>query len=63
MKKLLSMILVLLLALSAMATLAVAETEGGSVRILANVTGGKDEEETLLWAQALSEATGLDVTV
>lgn len=63
MKKLLCALLTLVLALSAMATLAVAESEGGEVRILANVTGGKDEEENLLWAQALSEATGLTVTV
>lgn len=63
MKKLFSMLLVLVLALSAFASLAVAESEGGSVRILASVTGGKDDEEMTLWAAALSEATGLDVTI
>ena len=62
MKKLFSMLLVLVLALSAFAALAVAE-EAGSVRILAGVTGGKDDEEMTLWAAALSEATGLNVTV
>ncbi len=63
MKKLLCGLLCLVLALSALASVAMAETATGSVRILANVTGGKDEEEMTLWAQALSEATGLDVTV
>lgn len=63
MKKLLCGLLCLVLALSALASVAMAETSTGSVRILANVTGGKDEEEMTLWAQALSEATGLDVTV
>lgn len=33
------------------------------MRILASVTGGKDDEEMTLWAAALSEATGLDVTI
>ena len=63
MKKLLCGLLCLVLALSALASVAMAETAAGSVRILANVTGGKDEVEMTLWAQALSEATGLDVTV
>ena len=63
MKKLLCGLMCLVLALSALASVAMAETATGSVRILANVTGGKDEEEMTLWAQALSEATGLDVTV
>lgn len=63
MKKLFCGLLCLVLALSALASVAMAETAAGSVRILANVTGGKDEEEMTLWAQALSEATGLDVTV
>lgn len=63
MKKLLCGLLCLVLALSALASVAMAETATGSVRILANVTGGKDEEEMTLWAQALSEATGLNVTV
>ena len=63
MKKLFCGLLCLVLALSALASVAMAETATGSVRILANVTGGKDEEEMTLWAQALSEATGLDVTV
>lgn len=63
MKRLFSMLLVLVLVLSAFATLAVAESEGGAVRMLAAVTGGKDDEEMTLWAAALSEATGLTVTV
>lgn len=33
----------------------------GSVRILCNVTGGKDDAEMKLFQEALSEATGLDV--
>ena len=56
MKKLFCGLLCLVLALSALASVAMAETAAGSVRILANVTGGKDEEEMVLWAQALSEA-------
>ncbi|MGN0801770.1 MAG: extracellular solute-binding protein [Candidatus Faecivicinus sp.] len=64
MKKLLSMILVLMLAMGAFAAMAAAEeTEAGTVRMLAAVTGGKDEEENTLWAEALSEATGLNVIV
>ena len=35
----------------------------GSVRILASVTGGKDEEEMKLFEKALSDATGLTVTI
>ena len=35
----------------------------GSVKILSNVTGGKDDEEMALFEKALSEATGLDVTI
>ena len=42
-----------MLALSALAATAVAEGEGGTVRMLVNVTGGKDEEENALWAEAL----------
>lgn len=64
MKKLLSMILVLMLAMGAFAAMAAAEeAEAGTVRMLAAVTGGKDEEENILWAEALSEATGLNVIV
>ena len=63
MKKLLCGLLCLVLALSALASVAMAETATGDVRILTNVTGGKDEEEMVLWAQALSEATGLNVTL
>ena len=36
---------------------------GGSVRILMNVTGGKDEEEMKLFVQALETETGLDIEV
>lgn len=36
---------------------------GGTVKIMSGVTGGKDEEETKLFAQALSEATGLNVVI
>lgn len=49
MKKLLSALLVLMFVLSAVAMTATAETEGGTVRMLVNVTGGKDEEENVLW--------------
>lgn len=35
----------------------------GDVKMLVNVTGGKDEEEMELFAKALSEATGLNVTM
>ena len=61
MKKLLSAMLILVLALSALAATAVAEGEGGTVRMLVNVTGGKDEEENALWAEALGAATGLTI--
>ncbi len=37
--------------------------DGGTVRIMMNVTGGKDEEEMKLFQQALSDATGLDVQI
>lgn len=35
----------------------------GAVRIMAAVTGGKDEEEMKLFQEKLSEATGLDVQI
>jgi putative aldouronate transport system substrate-binding protein len=35
----------------------------GEVKILAAVTGGKDDEEMALFEQALSDATGLTVTI
>ncbi len=44
-------------------TTAQAETAGGSVRILLNVTGGKDEEEMKLFVEALEAATGLEIEV
>lgn len=44
-------------------TAAQAEASGGSVRILLNVTGGKDEEEMKLFVEALEKATGLDIEV
>ena len=59
--------LVLALVMLSCCTVSMAEetfTEAtGSVRILSGVTGGKDEEEMTLWAKALSDATGLEVTV
>jgi len=36
---------------------------GGTVRIMMNVTGGKDEAEMILFQKALSDATGLDVQI
>lgn len=38
-------------------------TPTGTVKIMANVTGGKDDAEMKLFEQALSEATGLDVQI
>lgn len=35
----------------------------GTVRIMANVTGGKDDAEMELFEKALSEATGLDIQI
>lgn len=35
----------------------------GTVRIMMNVTGGKDEEEMKLFQEKLSEATGLDIQI
>ena len=64
MKKLFSMLLVLVLALSAFAALAVAQAEeAGTVKMLVNVTGGKDEDEMIIWGEALSEATGLNIVL
>lgn len=34
-----------------------------NVKIMSGITGGKDEEETKLFEQALSKATGLNVTI
>ena len=62
MRKLLAMLLALVMVLGLLPMLASAEASG-TVRILAAVTGGKDADEMELWAKALSEATGLDVTV
>jgi putative aldouronate transport system substrate-binding protein len=62
MKKLFSLLLVLVLALSAFATVAAAEAEG-TVKMLVNVTGGKDEAEMVLWGEALSAATGLNIVL
>ena len=42
-------------------TEAQAEAAGGTVRMLMNVTGGKDEEEMKLFVEALEAATGLDI--
>ncbi|NLK27323.1 MAG: ABC transporter substrate-binding protein [Clostridiales bacterium] len=36
---------------------------GGTVRIMMNVTGGKDEDEMKLFQDALSEATGLTIEI
>jgi putative aldouronate transport system substrate-binding protein len=36
---------------------------GGVVRIMMNVTGGKDEEEMKLFQKALSDATGLEIQI
>jgi len=36
---------------------------GGDIRILTSVTGGKDEEEMKLFAEALGKATGMNVTM
>lgn len=44
-------------------TEAQAEAAGGTVRMLMNVTGGKDEEEMKLFVEALEAATGLDIEV
>jgi putative aldouronate transport system substrate-binding protein len=40
-----------------------AAASGGAVRIIANVTGGKDEAEMKKFEEALSKATGLTVTI
>jgi len=36
---------------------------GGEIRMLTNVTGGKDDEEMKLFAEALGKATGMKVTM
>lgn len=40
-----------------------AKTPSGTVRIMSNVTGGKDDAEMRLFEQALSEATGLTIEI
>lgn len=37
--------------------------EGGAVRIMSSITGGKDDAEMKLFEQALSEATGLEISI
>lgn len=39
------------------------ETAGGTVKIMAAITGGKDEAEMKLFQDALVEATGLDIVI
>ena len=58
-KKLLSFGLALVM-LMGMGTVALAEATG-TVKILTNVTGGKDEEEMKLFAEAFSKGIGLEV--
>ena len=36
---------------------------GDTVKMIVNVTGGKDDEEMQLWEEALEEATGLDIEI
>lgn len=40
-----------------------AKTPSGTVRIMSNVTGGKDDAEMKLFEQALGEATGLTIEI
>lgn len=63
MKKLFSFLLVLTMLLSTLAVAAAAEEASGTVRMLVGVTGGKDDEEMQLWAEALSAATGLEIII
>ena len=66
MKKI-SRMLCLLLALLMMAATALAEPAltpaSGAVKMLVSVTGGKDEEEMVKFAEALSAAVGLEVSM
>lgn len=50
-------------AAAASAGSASAAQPSGTVRILASVTGGKDDEEMKLFEQALGEATGLTISI
>ena len=61
MKKVLSVLLAIVLLMSVFAVASLAEAEGGTVRMLVAVTGGKDEEEMALFAKTLGEATGLTI--
>ncbi|HPY95169.1 MAG TPA: extracellular solute-binding protein, partial [Clostridia bacterium] len=58
--RLLSLMLALLMALSLTSALAEAN---GEIKILTNVTGGKDDAEMLLFAEALGKAVGAKVTM
>ena len=57
--RLLALVLALVMLLSVSLT-AMAET-AGTIKILTNVTGGKNEEEMALFAKALSDAIGAEV--
>ncbi len=61
MKKILSVLLAVTLLTGLFAVTSLAEADGGAVRMLVAVTGGKDAEEMALFAQALGEATGLTI--
>lgn len=66
-----SLTIALLLALSCLlGSAAVAEVSAqeltpatGAVKMLVNVTGGKDDAEMVLFAEALSKATGLEISM
>lgn len=60
MKKLLSLVLALVMVLSVGVT---ALAESGTIKILTNVTGGKDDDEMKLFAQAMSKAIGQEVVM
>lgn len=59
-KKYLAFALALVMLLSSGLVTALAEA-GSTVKILTAVTGGKDEEEMKLFAEAFSKGTGLDI--
>ncbi len=62
MKKFLSLLLATIMVLG-LFSFATAEESIGDVKILTNVTGGKDEEEMVLFAQALSKGVNGNVTM
>ena len=62
MKKLVSLVLALIMTFC-LFSVAFADGDAKTVKMLVAVTGGKDEEEMELWGKALGELTGLNIVL